>query len=67
MVAHSTRILRPREPKIRASLPTRVQPAGAGDSIKPGVERSGTPGQESKAMGVRGAVDSVLEFRAVGR
>jgi hypothetical protein len=35
------------------------QPAIAGDSIKPGVKRSGTPGDCPKIMPARGARDSV--------
>jgi hypothetical protein len=44
------------------------QPAAAGDSIKPGVKRSGTPGDCPKIMPARGAGDSGYhDFRAVAR
>ena len=44
------------------------QPAVAGDSIKPGVKRSGTPGDCPKIMPARGAGDSGYhDFRAVAR
>jgi hypothetical protein len=52
-------------------LPTMAiesQPAVAGDSIKPGVKRSGTPGDCPKIMPARGAGDSGYhDFRAVAR
>ena len=44
------------------------QPAIAGDSIKPGVKRSETPGDCPKIMPARGAGDSVYrDFRAIAR
>ena len=47
----------------------RAQPAVAGDSVKPGVERSGTPGlMVQRLMAARGASDSVdSDFWAVAR
>jgi hypothetical protein len=44
------------------------QPAAAGDSIKPGVKRSGTPGDCPKIRPARGAGDSGYhDFKAVAR
>ena len=55
---------------MRELLKTRrnaSQPAVAGGSVKPGVERSGTPGISAEISPAREVGDSPCEFRAVAR